>query len=183
MADALVRNWWVFALRGAAAIVFGVLVMAFPRIGLSALVAMFGVYALVYGVLTAWTAFSRRREEPYWGGLFVGGFFSVLAGVLAFVVPGITAIGLLMLIALWAIAIGMTEVVDAIRLREVVRNEWGLALSGLLSVVVGLALSMFPGAGALAVTLWIGAYAVVVGVAVVALGLRLRTWGLEHPAT
>jgi uncharacterized membrane protein HdeD (DUF308 family) len=102
--------------------------------------------------------------------------FSVIAGIIAFVMPGITALALLFLIAGWAVVTGVLSIVAAVRLRKQITGEWMLILSGVLSVLFGVMVAIFPGPGALAVVLWIGAYAVVSGSLMVALGIRLRSW-------
>lgn len=178
--DVPVRNWWMLALRGAAALVFGLLVLGVPRIGLDVLRVLFGAYALAYGVLTVWAGLARRHEAPWWGSVLLGGVFSLIGAVVAFGVPGMSSLGLLMLIAGWAIATGMTELVSSLRLRTVITNEVLLGVSGGLSVIFGVILSMFPGPGALGVTLWIGMYGIVVGLLMLALAFRLRSWGREH---
>jgi uncharacterized membrane protein HdeD (DUF308 family) len=89
---------------------------------------------------------------------------------------------LLALIAIWAIFTGVAEIVVAVRLRKVLTGEWMMILAGLLAVAFGLILVLAPGAGALALVMWIGAYAVLSGALLIGLGLRLRTWGREHGA-
>jgi uncharacterized membrane protein HdeD (DUF308 family) len=179
--NTLVRNWWLVALRGVAALVFGLLTLLFPAAGVAALVLVFGAYALVYGVFTIIAAVANRRGEPHWVALLVSGVLSVGIGVLTFLMPGVTALVLLYLIAAWAIVTGVAEIAAAIRLRKVITGEWLLALAGVLSVAFGVLLIVFPGAGALAVVLWIGAYAALLGVLLIALSFRLRAWGRAHP--
>ena len=111
-----------------------------------------------------------------WWALVLRGLFAVLFGIIALAWPGITALVLLYLIAAWAFVTGIFEIVAAIRLREEIRGEWLLALSGILSVLFGLALVIWPGAGALALIWVIGAYAIAFGALLIALGFRLRSW-------
>jgi uncharacterized membrane protein HdeD (DUF308 family) len=173
--DTLARSWWVIALRGVAGILFGLATFFWPEISLTALVLIFGAYALVDGVLALATAIRRRGKDRWW--LFLlEGLAGIAAGALTFLWPDITAIALLYVIAAWALVTGGFEIAAAIRLRKVIRREWLLALIGLASVALGILLILFPGPGALALVLWIGAYALVTGVLLVALGLRLRSW-------
>ena len=173
-ADMLARNWWAIVLRGVAAILFGILAFVMPGITLAALVLLFGAYALVDGVLNIVAAITgRTRGQPWWM-LVLAGIAGIAAGLVAFLMPGITAIALTYIIAAWAIVIGVLEIVAAVRLRKVITNEWWLGLSGALSIIFGVLLMAAPAAGALVLVLWIGAWAVVYGIVLIALGLRLR---------
>jgi uncharacterized membrane protein HdeD (DUF308 family) len=174
--DLLTRNWWLFGLRGLAALAFGLLTLFNPTITLAVLVLLFGGYALVYGAFTAFAAVANRRGEPYWGALLLAGLLSVIVGILTFMMPGVTAVVLLYFIAAWAMVIGALEIVAAVRLRKVITGEWLMILGGALSVGFGLALVLYPAAGALAVTLWIGVYATVLGLMMLVLAFRLRGW-------
>jgi len=170
--DQLARHWWVIGLRGLAAILFGVLAFIWPGMTLAVLVLLFGAYALVDGVLTLLAAFRGGMQHRIV--MLVEGVVSVLAGLAAFVWPGLTALVLLYIIAFWAIVTGVLEIVAAIRVRRAISNEFGLVIGGVLSVVFGVVLLIAPGAGALAVIFLIGAYAVVFGIALLGLAWRLR---------
>lgn len=178
--DTLVHNWWAIVLRGVAGIVFGIITFLVPSISLAALVLLYGAYAFVSGVLSIVSAIRRRGVSERWWVLLIEGLVGVAAGVVTVFWPGITALALLFVIAAWALVTGVLEIVAAIRLRRVISGEWLLVLSGIASVILGVLLAAFPGIGALAVVLWIGAYAIVVGAMMVALGLRLRSWGRSH---
>jgi len=183
--DVFVRNWPLVALRGVAAVLFGLITMFQPGIGLAALVLLFGAYALADGILGVVLVIMHRNGERHWAAMLIGSILSIGAGILTFFFPGITALSLLFLIAAWAIVIGVAEIVTAVRLRKVITGEWMLGLSGVLSIAFGILLVLFPGAGALAVVLWIGAYAIVFGALLIGLGFRLRSWGQHgtpHPA-
>jgi uncharacterized membrane protein HdeD (DUF308 family) len=183
--DTLARNWWAVLLRGIAGILFGIATFFAPGISFAALVLLFGAYAFVDGVLALVSALRNRATDERWWVLLLEGVTGVIAGVVTFAWPGITALALLYLIAAWALITGALEVAAAIRLRKVIDHEWLLVLSGIASIGFGILLAMFPGPGALAVVLWIGAYALVFGALLVALGFRLRSWersGSLHPA-
>jgi uncharacterized membrane protein HdeD (DUF308 family) len=172
--DGLARNWWVVLLRGLAGIIFGLVTFFEPGISLAALVLLFGAYAFVDGVFSIVTAVRRRSADRWWL-LLLEGIAGVLAGIATLILPAITAIVLLYLIAAWALVTGVLEIAAAIRLRKAITGEWLLALSGVASVILGVLLILAPGPGALVVVIWIGAYAFVFGALLVALSLRLRS--------
>jgi len=177
----LADRWRTLVLRGVAAVIFGVLTFIAPGASLFALVVLFGAYAIVNGFLNLVLAARTPGGEPRWGSLVFESIASIFAGALTLLWPGITALVLLLVIAGWAIATGIAQVIAAVRLRKQIRGEWLLALSGVLSVAFGVLLLLFPRAGALAVVIWIGAYAIAFGALLIALGLRLRSWG--RPST
>ena len=173
MLHALARNWWLLLLRGIAAIVFGVLAFVWPGLTLVTLVLFYGAFALVDGVLAIAAAIKGGSPLPRWW-LAVVGVAGIIVGLLTFMWPGITALVLLIFIAVWAIVLGVFEIYGAIKLRKEIDNEWLLILSGALSVLFGIVLLVRPGAGALALIWVIGAYAILFGVIYVAFALRLR---------
>ncbi len=178
MIAVLAERWWTLLIRGLAAILFGILTFVSPGLSLFALVILFGAWAFADGVFSLIAAFHRAGKEG-WGWLLFEGLASIAAGVVTFFWPGITALALLFVIAAWSVVTGIAEIVAAVRLRKHIRNEWLLALSGVLSVLFGLLLFAFPGAGALAVVFWIGAFAIVFGALLVALAFRLRAWARD----
>jgi len=185
-ADSLARNWWAVLLRGIAGVLFGIITFVAPGISLATLVLVYGAYALVDGVFAVVSAVRRHGSTDRWWVMLIEGIAGIAAGLVTFFWPGITALALLYLIAVWSLLTGVMEVIAAVRLRKIIAGEWLLALSGVLSIGFGVLLALFPAPGALAVLLWIGAYAIVFGCLLVALGLRLRSWqrhGTAHPAT
>jgi len=177
LADVLSRGWWQLLLRGLAAIAFGLLTWMRPGISLASLVLLFGVFAIVDGVMGVWVAVAGRKEMDNWGALLLWGLVSVAAGALTFLTPGITALALLFYIAVWAIARGVLEIVSAIRLRKEIQGEWILILAGAASVAFGGILIARPGEGALAVLWLIAAYATVVGALLTVLAFKVRNLG------
>jgi uncharacterized membrane protein HdeD (DUF308 family) len=168
------RNWWALLLRGVLGIVLGLFAVAMPAAAFAVIVLAFGAYALVGGAFNIVAALRDARGEPRWWALLFSGVAGVLTGIAAFVVPAFTAVVLLYVIAGWAILTGVLEIATAIRLRRHLAGEWLLALSGALSVAFGALILVAPLAGALAVVLLIGAYALVSGVVLLALAVRLR---------
>ena len=177
----LARNWWTFVLQGVLAILFGVLAFTRPEITLEVLVILFGVWALIDGILALISSIgAAEAHEPWWPFLFVG-LLGVAAGLVTLRWPGITALTLLFVIAYWSIFRGILTIVAAVRLRHEVQGEGWLILSGIASVVFGALLIVSPVSGALAVIWLIGIYAVVFGVALLMLGFRLKGHAGEFP--
>jgi uncharacterized membrane protein HdeD (DUF308 family) len=175
MFNLMAQNWWTLALRGLVAALFGIAAFVWPGITLWALVALFGAYALVDGVFALVSAFTRNVERERWWALLFEGVVGILVGILTFIWPGLTAFGLLYLIAFWAILTGVFEVVTAIRLRREITGEWLMALIGVLSILFGVLLIAYPLAGALSVVWMIGAFALTSGALMIALAFRLRS--------
>jgi uncharacterized membrane protein HdeD (DUF308 family) len=174
MLRTLAQNWWAVVLRGVFAILFGLSAFVWPGITLAVLVLLYGAYALLDGVFAVvWSLVGRHPGAFPWG-VLLAGLAGIAIGVVTFLWPGITALALLYVIAVWAIVRGIFEIVAAIALRREIENEWLLGLGGLLSVILGLFLIAAPGAGALAVLWWIGIVAIVLGVLEIALGFRLK---------
>jgi uncharacterized membrane protein HdeD (DUF308 family) len=180
----IVGDWRLLALRGLAAVVFGVLALVWPVSALLALVWLFGAYVLVDGIfILAAVATGAPGTGQRRGLLFLEGLAGIIAGILTFVWPGITALVLLFLIAAWALITGILEIVTAVRLRREIRNEWLLALSGVLSIVFAVLLVILPGPGTLALVWLIGAYAVVFGILILALAWRIRKFQTQPEGT
>ncbi|SDM86495.1 HdeD family acid-resistance protein [Allokutzneria albata] len=183
MGDFLLRRWWLVVVRGVAAILFGIVSLAWPGITVLALVMVFGVYAFVDGVVAVAVALADKvapSADRWMTGLL--GVASLAAGVVAFTLPEITALTLLYLIAAWAVVAGVLQIVVAWRLRKVLSREWLLFVSGGLSVALGLVLFIRPGEGAIALIVTIAAFALLWGVVLTLVGIRLRTIGRRMAA-
>lgn len=178
----IANRWWAVLIRGLAAILFGVLAFAAPGTTLLAIAVIFGIYALVDGALDLTFAWRRAHEGRRWGWLVFEGLIGIAVGLVALAWTELTAMALLMLIAVWAIVTGVAEIAAAFRLRRHIQGEWMLATVGVLSILFGVMLLLFPNAGVLVLLSMIGAYALVFGVLLVALALRLRAWrGTSEP--
>jgi uncharacterized membrane protein HdeD (DUF308 family) len=176
MVIALARNWWALVLRGVVDVLFGIMAFAWPGITLTALVLLYGAFAITDGVFALAAVLIGRPQGMPWWALLIEGILGVAAGLVTFFWPGITALALLCIVAAWSVATGVMEITAAIRLREEIRGEWLLALAGVLSVLFGVALVINPAAGELALVWLIGAYAIAFGALFIVLGLRLRSW-------
>ena len=168
------NRWKWMVLRGVVAVIFGIIAFVQPGITLAALTLLFGVYAFMDGVFALITAFNaRERGQSIWPFVLIG-VAGIAAGVLTALRPGITALFLLIVIAIWSIIIGLLQIMVAIRIRKAIKNEWILGLSGFLSLAFGVVILANPGAGALGVVWIIGAYAFAFGILLIMLGLRLK---------
>jgi uncharacterized membrane protein HdeD (DUF308 family) len=180
---AFAKSWWLMLLRGIVTIAFGILLFIWPSLTLLTLTWLWGAYALADGVLALWSAVAGKGSgiaSRWWLALI--GIAGILAGLMAFVWPGITIHVLLVLVASWAIITGVLEIWGAIRLKREIEAEWMMALSGLLSVVLGLILLTRPGADMLAVAWLIGSLAILVGCIYVSLALWLKTYRPTGPS-
>jgi uncharacterized membrane protein HdeD (DUF308 family) len=173
MLSALARYWWLILLRGIAAIVFGALAFIWPGITLVTLVLFWGAFTLIDGILALAHAIMGGNVGSRWW-LALIGVLGIVVGLLTFLMPGVTALVLLVFIASWAIVLGVFQIIGAIRLRKEIDNEWTLGLGGALSVLFGVVLLIAPGAGAIGLIWVIGAYAIVFGVLLVMAALRLK---------
>jgi uncharacterized membrane protein HdeD (DUF308 family) len=172
----LSRNWWTLALRGLLAVLLGLVAFVWPQRILAALVLLFGAFTAVDGIVTVITAIVDRMEYRQWWLVLLRGLTGIVVGVIALVWPGITALALLYLIAAWALVAGILEIFVGVRLRREMDGEWLLILNGFVSLLFGLALVLWPGAGAVALLWLVAGFAVVSGVLLIVLSLRLRGW-------
>lgn len=173
MLRTLAQNWWALVLRGVFAVLFGIGAFFWPGLTVAVLVLLYGAYLFVDGILAVLSALARRREGFSWA-VFLAGLASLVAGGVTLLMPGVTAIALLYVIAVWAIVRGVFEIIAAFHLRRELRNEWLLALNGVVTVLFGVVLIAAPGAGVLAVLWLIGTFAIVVGILMIGLGFRLK---------
>jgi uncharacterized membrane protein HdeD (DUF308 family) len=182
MDSRLSLNWSALAIRGVIAIVFGILAFLMPGLTLGVFVLLFAAYAIVDGLSHVVTGIRQRTGDRPDGLMILGGIAGIVAGLIAAILPGITALFLLALIGAWAIVTGVAEIMAAYRLRKVIRGEWLLALDGFLSVAFGLYVWIFPGAGAIAIVWLIAAFAIASGVILLMLAFRMRALAQGGPS-
>lgn len=173
----LKRGWWLFLLRGIAAILFGIAAFVWPGQTLTVLIILFGAYVLVDGVSGLVQAIRHRDRLERWWLWALEGALGIVVGLLTFLAPGVTALVLLIFIAAWAIVGGALRIAVAIELRKEIRGEWLLVAGGVLSILFGILLILVPQAGILSIVWLIGFYAVLFGGLLVWLALRLRRAG------
>jgi uncharacterized membrane protein HdeD (DUF308 family) len=165
-------------IRGLVRVLIGILAVAWPGITIAVLVAIFALYAVIDGVTNLILGLTRTRTHGRSWALSLQGVAGIVAGVLTFIWPGVTALVLVLFVGAWAIVTGGFEIAAAILLRRHIRGEWLLALSGVMSVLFGALVFAFPSAGAVGIALVLGIYAAAGGIVLIALGLRLRSLAL-----
>lgn len=178
----LAPNWWTFMLRGALALIIAVLALAMPSEAVLALTLVFGAFSFADGIFGLWSGIRNIRKGERWGWLVVSGILGIATGlivlILPFVATFVVAVFLWIMIAFWSIASGIFEIAAAIRLRREIKGEWLLMLSGLISVVLGVAVTWFlltnPVASLLALGWLLGLYAAIFGVTLLLFGWKLR---------
>lgn len=181
MNETLLQSWWMLALRGIIAIAFGAAAIFWPAITLVTLTALFAAFALLAGVVWIAGALRSRASHRRWRILLLLGAFSVAVGITAMLYPALTALALIVLLGVNALVTGAVDIVVALRLRKHIKGELLLVLSGVVSLVFGAVVLMFPmGAGALALAWLVGLYAIVTGAMLLALSLNVRTWSRLH---
>ena len=180
MNDLLSKSWRSLAMRGAVSRVFGLLAAFWPGITLLWLLVIFAAYALIQGVTSAVAAVQNRKTNDDWWLMLLWGLVGIGAGVIAFMLPNLTAVVLVLVIGATALASGIVDVVMGVRLRKVIRGEGFLILNGIISIAFGVFVFFFPGAGALALVWLIAMYAIISGLLLLALAWRAKKWGDRH---
>jgi uncharacterized membrane protein HdeD (DUF308 family) len=177
----LARNWWALAIRGVLGIVFGMIAFLVPAATMLSLVLLFSAYTLVDGVFAIVAAVRAARAHERWGLLVFEGVVNIAVGVLAVLWPALTVVAFVLMVAAWALVTGALMLVAAFRL-DIPHGHWWLVLGGAASVVYGVLLIVAPLIGALVLTWWLGAYAIVFGVSLLILSFKLRSRRGERPA-
>ena len=174
LSQVLAERWWAVGLRGILAIIFGLLCLLTPGIAIGALVLLFAAYMLVDGVFAIISGIRAARSGERWGLLILEGLVDLAAGAIAVIWPAITLVALVWIVAIWAIVSGALMLAAAFALNRDY-GRWLLALGGIASLVFGILLIIEPLIGAVVLTLWIGAYAIVFGAFLLVLGFQLHS--------
>jgi uncharacterized membrane protein HdeD (DUF308 family) len=176
---ALARNWWLIALRGVLGVIFGVIALIMPAATILALVLLFSAYMLVDGAIAIYAAIRAARKQEGWGFLLFQGIASMAAAAIAFVWPRLTVVAFVLLIAAWAIVSGCLMLAAAMQTEQA---RWWLVLGGAAALLYGILMIVAPLAGAVVLTWWLGAFALVFGAALITLSLKLRSRYSGRPA-
>ncbi len=174
MLGVLARNWWALLIRGIAAVVFGVLAFAWPGATIIAIIILFGAYAFVDGVFAIVAAVRAAQSHERWWPFLLEGIVGIAIGAIVYFEPRVAGFALYLTVAIWAFLTGILEIAAAIQLRKQIANELWLILGGVLSLIFGILMIWQPLAGAIAIVWVIGAYAIIFGIMMIALSLRLR---------
>ena len=174
---ALARNWWLIALRGVLGVIFGVIALLMPITTILALVLLFSAYMIVDGVFAIYAAIRAAQQGESWSILVLQGIASIAAGAIAFFWPGITVLAFVLLIAAWSIVSGCLMLAAAFRTDS---GRWWLVLGGAAAFLFGILMILAPLSGVLVLTWWLGAFALVFGVALIILAFQLRSRYIER---
>ncbi len=167
----LVQNWWAIAIRGVLGILFGLVALFLPGATMLSLVLLFAAYVFVDGVFGIISAVRAARQHERFGLLILEGVVDIIAAAVAVAWPGLTVVAFVLLVAIWAILSGGLMLTAAFRIDD---GRWWLVLGGIASLIYGALLIVAPLIGALVLTWWLGAYALVFGVSLLVLGFRLK---------
>jgi len=174
MSALLARNWWAVALRGVFAIIFALIAFFWPDATILSFVLFFAAYMLVDGVFGIVSGIRAASRNERWGLLILEGILNILVGVIAFLLPGLTVLFFITLLAVWSLITGILMIVAAFKLDPAFGRGW-LIFSGIVSVLFGVALLIAPLIGAVVLTWWLGAYALVFGIGLIVLAFKLRS--------
>jgi uncharacterized membrane protein HdeD (DUF308 family) len=169
------KHWWHVAVRGLIALLFGIMLLAWPGVSLFIVAILFGAFAFVDGIFTLVAAVNYKAGAGQRAWLFVRGILGIIVGIVTFFWPAITELALVLLIGAWALVTGIMELNFAFRSVRETGAKWLFAVSGILSIILGILLLVRPIAAIIAVIWIIGAYAVIAGIVLIVLGFRLRS--------
>jgi len=174
LSEVLADSWWAVGLRGILGILFGLICLLTPGVAVEVFVILFSAYMLVDGVFAIVSGIKAARNGERWGLLILEGIVDLAAGVVAFLWPAITLVALIWIIAVWAVVSGALMLSAAFTL-NIDHGRWWLALGGIASIIFGILLVIEPLIGAVVLTLWIGAYALMFGVFLLVVAFQLHS--------
>jgi len=179
MVPIITRHWWALVVRGVIALILGILALVFPNVTIVFAAAFFAAYLVIDGALAIVAGVRAAETHRRWWPFALEGVLGLIAGVLAFAWPGVTVVVLIALVAAWAILSGLALLIPAFRLPGGTGKGW-LILSGAISLLLGIVILFEPEAGIFYIVLTIGIYAILFGIGLVALGLRIRRLHVSH---
>jgi uncharacterized membrane protein HdeD (DUF308 family) len=174
MSEILADSWWAVGLRGLLGVAFGLICLLVPAAAILSLVLLFSAYMFVDGVFAIASGVKAARNGERWGLLILEGIVDIAAGAVAFLWPTITAVAFVLLVAVWAIISGALMLAAAFSL-NLEHGRWWLALGGIASLIFGIVLIIAPVVGAVVLTWWLGAYALIFGILLLVLAFQLHS--------
>jgi uncharacterized membrane protein HdeD (DUF308 family) len=169
----LARHWWAIVLRGVIAVLFGIVALAAPGAVLLSLALLFGIYLLADGIIGLVSTIRTVTAHGHWGMLLLEAILNMIMGLIALFMPGAAVLAFVLLMAAWALMSGALMVVAAFKLHAS-HGRWWLGLGGVASIIWGVLLVAAPLIGAVVLTWWLGIYAIIFGISLLACGWRLR---------
>lgn len=170
----LAKHWWAILLRGVVAIIFALLAIFATGFTLDLLLIFLGVYLLLDGlfaIIGSVVAMSHRKK---WWLLLLEGLFTVAASMFILLLPGITLVISVYIIAIWAIVTGIFEFLASIMVSWAEEGKIFIGVVGVLSVVLGMMIFIYPTFSVTAIIWLVGIYALVIGFSLLFLGLKLK---------
>ncbi len=177
----LARNWWALALRGVIAIIFGLVALFVPVATIITVALFFAAYLLVDGAFGIVSAIRAAQAHERWGLLLAEAILNILMGAIAFVFPISAVLAFVIITAAWALLTGALVLAAAFKL-DAEHGKWWMVLAGVVSILFGIALAISPLTGAVVLTWWLGAYALVFGVMLLVFAFRLRARQAQRTA-
>jgi uncharacterized membrane protein HdeD (DUF308 family) len=170
-----VQEWWLYLLQGVLGIVFGILALVWPGKTLGVVIVLFGLFALISGIVGVFAAIGAAGNHQPWGWKLASAALGILVGLVILKWPGVTALVLLFLVGIWAIVTGIVAIVGAFADHDAVPHAWLLVLAGAVSVLFGIAMLAWPAAGLLTLVYLVGIYAIVTGIIACVIAFRVRS--------
>ena len=177
----LARNWWAVALRGVIAIIFGLVALFVPVATIITVTLFFGAYLVVDGAFGIVSAIRAAQAHERWGLLLAEAILNILMGAIAFVFPISAVLAFVIITAAWALLTGALVLAAAFKL-DPEHGKWWMVLAGVVSILFGIALAISPLTGAVVLTWWLGAYALVFGIMLLVFAFRLRARQAQRTA-
>lgn len=166
------RIWWLIVLRGLAALLFGLVAIFWPGVSLAVLVTIFGAYALMDGGITLFLSLRLPPGDPRRTLLMLTGFAGLLVGLVSVLWPQVTVTLLIYALAVWLVLFGLIGIFNSFAMKRRFGPEWPVSKGGIVLLVLGLLLALFPNAVALAATWVIGILALLLGGGLLAFAWR-----------
>ena len=179
MLDLFARNWWIYVVRGALALIFGMYAWFMPGLAMKVLLMFFGIFVLLEGLFAIIGSIAGRKYSEVWWLVLMEGIAGLVLGLLTLTRPEFVATLIVIFVAAWAIWGGLFRIIAAVRLRKHIEGEWLLIFGGIVSMLFGLMLLKHTGAGIVAISWMIAFFASMFGVLLISFGIKVRKFQKE----